>query len=475
MQSRLAIPLVPLLAFALAAVAPPSDHPAAAAAPPNVVVVLVDDARVDDMSSLPQTASQIGDQGATFDNAYSPFPLCCPARATMLTGQYAHNHGVLDNKAPLGGFATFDARRTLATWLAPDYTTGFIGKYLNEYKVSNGRPPGWDRWMVPVGSVYDYRKTTWSINGQRQTYPGYRTDTMGTLASQFIATHADEAQPFFLFTSIVAPHAGTPVESDDPTNFPTPNVSNTYRNVLGKVSNTNPAFNEADVSDKPLRPAPLTAREIDALREVNGQRRESLLSADDVVRDIMNALRSAGELSNTYVVFVSDNGYMLGDHRIRGGKIFPYEVTAAVPMMIRGPDIPAGSTVGQTVGLHDLAPTLLAMTDHTGANGSFPLDGVDLLPLIDSPGSRAARPVVIEAGPATATSSTYRFHGVVAQLDGTRWKYVERSTGKRELYDLTNDPAELTNRAGRSGYAQIQARLRSLLLAYQWCGGVNCR
>jgi N-acetylglucosamine-6-sulfatase len=477
---RLAVSLAPILALALISVTTPDRLVAADEPTPNVVVIVVDDARVDDMSSLPGIASSIGDAGARFTNAYSPFPLCCPARATMLTGQYAHNHGVLDNVPPLGGFQAFDDDETLATWLTPDYTTGFIGKYLNGYGPPY-RPPGWDHWMVPAGGMYDYRGTGWSIDGVRRTYAGYRTDTMGTLASDFIGTHADDAQPFFLVTSIVAPHAGTPVESDDPnvvhhtSTFPTPNVSNTYRNQLGKVANTDPSFNEADVSDKPLRPAPLAAWEVDAIKEVNGQRREALLSAQDVTRTIIDALRTQGELADTYVVFVSDNGYMLGDHRIRGGKVFPYEVAASVPLLIRGPGIPAGSVVDQTVGLHDLAPTVLAMTEHTGANGDFVLDGVDILPMIGNPSLRVGRTVVLEAGPESSTSSTYRFHGVVVQLGDDRWKYVERSTGKKELYNLSDDSAELTNLAGRAAFAQVQGQLRTLMLQHRWCDGAACR
>jgi N-acetylglucosamine-6-sulfatase len=449
--------------------------------PPNVVLILVDDARLDDLASLPQIRSLVGDAGATYANAYSPFPLCCPARATILTGQYAHNHGVLENKAPLGGFAAFDDSDTLATWLTSDYTTGFIGKYLNEYKLPY-RPPGWDHWMIPAGSVYDYRNPTWNLDGARKTYPGYRTDAMGTIARGFIETHADDAEPFMLFTSIVAPHAGTPGEPDDPSvvygtsKFPTPNVSDTYRNAFGKVPNLDPSFNEADVSDKPLKPAPLATWEIDALAEVNGQRREALLSAQDAVRQIVEALQSTGELDNTYVIFASDNGYMMGDHRIRGGKVFPYEVTTHVPLLIRGPGIPAGSVVNQGVGLHDLAPTVLAMTDHTGSNGEFPLDGLDILPMIGNPGLAADRPLLIEAGPATSTSTAYRFHGIVATIDGVRWKYVERNTGKKELYNLTADPAELTNLAApRASTAPVLGPLSSMLLARRWCAGAACR
>jgi N-acetylglucosamine-6-sulfatase len=172
---------------------------------------------------------------------------------------------------------------------------------------------------------------------------------------------------------------------------------------------------------------------------------------------------------------VSDNGFILGDHRIRGGKVFPYEVSARVPLLIRGPGVPTGSVVNQTVGLQDLAPTILAMTDHTGANGRFPIDGVNILPMIGDPNLRANRPQVLEAGPKTPTTTAYRFHGVVAKVDGVRWKYIERDGGEKELYNLGSDPAELTNVAGQSAFASVQSKLRTILLAYEWCAGAACR
>ena len=131
----------------------PGEAPRAAGGPPNVVVVLVDDARLGDMSTLPTVRSLIGGAGATFTNAVAPYPLCCPARATLLTGQYAHNHGVLGNGDqwnPLGGFSAFKDARTLATWLDADYATGWMGKYLNGYS-GTYVPPGWDAWKAPSG------------------------------------------------------------------------------------------------------------------------------------------------------------------------------------------------------------------------------------------------------------------------------------------------------------------------------------
>ena len=487
-QHKTAVIGVALISLLLASPAAHTSQPrlvtAAAEQRPNVVLILVDDARRDDLSTLPRIRDLIGAPGATFRNAYSPFPLCCPARATLLTGQYAHNHGVLDNAAPLGGFTKFADTQTLPTWLTPDYSTALIGKYLNEYSPPY-IPPGWDHWMVPE-AVYNYRATRWSIDGVGQTFAGYQTNTVTKLATNFIDTHADGPQPFFLYTSIVAPHAGEPAEADDPnivyqtTKFPTPNVQRAYRDAFRGLANRNPAFNEADVSDKPLRPAPLARWEIAALTEVNAQRRESLLSAQDAVVAVIRSLRTAGVLNNTYVFFTSDNGYTLGEHRIRGGKVFPYEVATHVPLLLRGPGIPAGSVVKQTVGLQDFAPTVLALTGETA--GTWPFDGVNTMPMITHPTRRQGRPIVLEAGPESATCSItnhgycpFRWHGVVVLLDGVRWKYVVRGTGFEELYNLTDDPHELLNLAGSKGSARAQTQMRRLLGQYQWCAASACR
>ena len=450
--------------------------PTADAARPNVVLILVDDARYDDLTTLPAVKRLIGDQGATFTNFNAPFPLCCPARSTLLTGQYAHNHGVLDNKAPLGGFTKFDDEHTLATWLTPEYTTGLIGKYLNEYKAPY-QPPGWDEWMVPR-ATYNYLGRRWAINIgagiETRSYRGYQTDTIGMLAKRFIVRNSATDRPFFLFTSIVAPHAGNPAEHDDP-RFPTPNVAKRHRDAFAGMKNTDPSFNEADVSDKPLRPSRLTAAEIAGLTEVNAQRRESLLSAQSALKKIVNTLRSTDELNNSYVVFMSDNGYLLGDHRIRGGKVFPYEVATTVPFMMRGPGIIPGTVVRQPTGQQDFAPTVLAMADARAAASGFPIDGINLMPLMSDPDRRADRPIVIEAGPKSPKASDYRFHGIKAKLGAKVWKYVVRSNGKKELYDLTDDPHELTNVANTRSYRDTQAEMAGLLDDYQWCAAQQCR
>src|SRR3712207_6676183 len=152
------------------------------------------------MAAVSDLTQRIGAEGATFTNFYSSFPLCCPARATLLSGQYPHNHGVLSNFQPTGGWAEFHDKSTLATWVTPTYRTGLIGKYFNEYRVPY-IPPGWDEWMVPK-AMYSYTGSQWFIdNGMgssTKSVTGYQTDTIGTLASDFISRNAPAEEPFFL-------------------------------------------------------------------------------------------------------------------------------------------------------------------------------------------------------------------------------------------------------------------------------------
>jgi N-acetylglucosamine-6-sulfatase len=440
---------------------------------PNIVLALIDDGRYDDLSTMPQVRRLIGDAGVSFSHFYAPFPLCCPARATLLTGQYPHNHGVLSNVAPTGGFPEFDDDSTLATWLDPTYRTGLIGKYFNGYAPPY-EPPGWDEWVVPKG-MYDYAGSSWYIDkghgGSYQSIPGYRTDTMGALAADFIARNAPSSEPFFLYTSIVAPHAGSPTDPDDITGYPTPYVKPVYRDVFEGLANSDPSFNEADISDKPLKPSLLTSAEITGLTEENSQRRESELSVDDSVVRIMEALNTSGELANTYVMFMSDNGLLLGEHRLRGGKVVPYEVANHVPFMVRGPGIRAGMTIADLTGQVDFAPTVLAM-----AQLAIPtsVDGFSLLSKLRDPRTVLnRRGVVIEATDVKSSADPlpWLYHGVVSG----QWKYVERASGAKELYDLVADPYELSNLAGKQAYAQTQSGLAQLLTAVRWCQGVQCR
>lgn len=447
---------------------------------PNVVVILIDDARIDDISTMP-VAQSIANAGATFVNGFSAFPLCCPARASLLTGQYSNNHGVQSNKSPTGGFWKFQDAQTLATWLNPNYVTAWTGKYFNQYGTNRSGtyiPPGWNEWFVPDGSVWNYAATRWNSNGVLKAFPGqYQADTEADFTVSFVNKYAHSAEPFFLVASYLAPHTGNPFEPDDPnlvyhvSTFPTPYVAPRHQNVFADLPLTfNPAFNE-DTSDKPSRPTPLASWEISALTEVNQQRRESLLAVEEGIQRMMTALQENGVLDNTFIIFLSDNGYTLGEYRIRSGKVVPYDIAVKVPLFIQGPGIPAGTTVRQSVGIHDLAPTILAMTQNDGAQGSFIMDGINLLPMISDPYYSANRPIVIEGAPPNGElTPDWLFQGVITPA----WKFVTRSSGALELYDRVNDPWELQNQAKNAAYAQPLAQMKLLKERLQFCQGSAC-
>jgi N-acetylglucosamine-6-sulfatase len=470
----------------------------AAASRPSFVIVLLDDMRADDLTAMPRTRRLIAAKGATFANAYAPFPLCCPARATLLTGQYAHNHHVYSNYAPHGGVEAFNPRHTIATWLkGRRYATGYIGKYLNGYGQDTPKtyvPPGWTTWQGLASGVHNYRSFALNVNGRLRDYTGvYQTHVLGRQAASFIRRLG--TRPYLLVTALVAPHSGTPIENDDPTgplgcfytglcDNATPAVSPAYADTsTGQPLPTSPAYDEADVSDKPahiraLPPFPPEFTEVH--QELYEQRLESLRSADDQVDLIVQALAEMGRLRNTYIVVTSDNGYLLGEHRIPFGKVHPYEPTAHVPLLMRGPGITAGSRVSQLVGLHDLAPTVLRATGTFGAQDR-PLDGRSLLPLIGHPQTAAARDLLLEAGPPTdgaddssvsrATPAARPYRGI---RTNTGWKYVEYDTGETEMYHLRTDPDELTNLADNPTYTTRRTALDQALTGLATCTGPSC-
>ena len=462
---------------------------------PNVVVFLVDDATVEDVEHMPNVASLLADRGTTFTRTYSPFPVCCPARATILTGLYPHNHGVLDNVAPLGGFSKFRDGETVATYLDGDYATAMIGKYLNDYDDVRYVPPGWDLFAAATdATAYNYVNQTMNINGELVSFRDtYTTNLYGRQARAFV----DDSAPtsFLVYLAWVAPHKGTPHESaTDPTASPfvAPEYQDTY---TGPLRPEDASYNEADVSDKPadVRLLPrLTSAQIRVQQEKLAQRRESLRSVDDEVARVIRSVRRAGELHDTYFIFTSDNGQMQGQHRVPFGKSVVYEPSSRVPLVIRGPGFPAGSSYDGVTGLQDLTPTILDVTDQPVARAGRLFDGVSLLRLVNG-SLETRRPQLIERAIRASLSDVQIAEGhepSAARADQLRdgawlsralvtagnWKYVHYvQTGEIEMYDLDADPDELHNLAGNPRYTERQGRLARLLEKYQSCHGLGCR
>jgi N-acetylglucosamine-6-sulfatase len=449
----------------------PFTAPSAETARPNVVVIMTDDQTVESLRVMGNVKRLLANRGATFANSFVGFALCCPSRATFLTGQYGHNNGVLGNTLPDGGYAKLDHSNTLAVWLhEAGYNTIHVGKYLNGY----GRvdpteiPPGWTEWRGSVDpSTYRFYGYTLNENGTLVTYDRvYQADLYARKATNIIRRRAPQAAPFFLWVAFLAPHSGGPREPDDPKGIGTPVPAPRHRNDFATERLPRPpSFNEADVSDKPIgirRRPRLGPDRIRAIRENYQQRLESLLAVDEAVARIVAALRETGELSNTLIVFTSDNGFFHGEHRVPNGKVLLYEPSIRVPLIMRGPGIPAGLRLTQHVGNVDLAPTIV---DATGATARRTMDGRSLLPLFSDPTLRLRRDLLVERMPGD---------GNFAAIRTPRYLYAEYWNGERELYDLALDRHELESRHDRPAYAAIQADLALRLARLRTCAGETC-
>ena len=475
-KPRLSIAFVLLAVGAVSAGAVGAPTAASAPKQPNIIVIMTDDQTVESMRVMKNVRHLLTDRGATFDSSYVSFSLCCPSRATFLTGQYAHNHRVLSNVPPFGGYGRLRGRNTLPVWLEQaGYQTALVGKYLNGYGDRKPReiPPGWTEWYGAVNhSAYRYYGYVMNENGKLVKYGNgpmaYQTDVYGRKAAQVIRRLAPEKAPFFMWVTFLAPHIGGP-----PTRGRPPLTSLPARRYLGRFESTAlptpPSFNEADVSDKPAqvrgRPA-LTAKKISDITERYQLGLESLLSVDDAVARIMDTLRQSGELDNTLVVFTSDNGFLQGEHRIPIGKIWPYEPSARVPLIMRGPGIPAGLHLRQTVANIDLAPTI---ADFAGVRPGLTEDGMSLKPLFADPGVFWGRDLLHE-GPLND-----QLQMKFSVIRTPRWVYTKRIAGGDELYDLQRDPDELTNLRSDPDSAGVRQSLESRLTALSACRGITCR
>ena len=353
MKRRLGLAIAASLALAAGIAVGAQHHGStaqAAAAPqrPNVLVLETDDQTLAEMAVLPNVRRLIGDQGVTFDNNFDSFSLCCPSRATFLTGQYSHNNNVRGNAPPQGGYQALDKSNTLAVWLQRGgYYTVHLGKFLNGYGRQNPTeiPPGWSEWHGSVDpTTYRYYNYTLNEGGTLHTFCAtpqpscYQTDVYRDKANEIIKRRATQG-PFFLWVAFLGDHSGTPREPDDPPQLGTPVPAPRHHDALkGTPLPKPPSFNEADVSDKPqvIRRRPLlNARRIAAIQENWQQRRETLMSVDEAISSIVETLRQTGELDNTLILFTSDNGFFHGEHRVANGKVLWYEPSIHLPLLMR--------------------------------------------------------------------------------------------------------------------------------------------
>jgi N-acetylglucosamine-6-sulfatase len=429
---------------------------AAAQAPkrPNIVFVLSDDQRWDTLGSMPNVQKELVAHGVTFTNSFVPTSLCCPSRASILTGKYAHSTGVYLNIGAHGGFRAFHDSNTIATVLhKAGYTTGLFGKYLNRYGVAakdaHYVPPGWDDWHVFLSKTkyYDYQlDENRHVRSYGHDAHDYSTDVLAQKAVSFVQ-HAKG--PFFMELTPFGPHEpATP-----PLRYARAFASSTWSKP--------PSFNAADVMTKPayIRRLP----DLDAKRLVQADqfRRNQLASAlavDDAVGELVKALKAKHQLENTMIVYASDNGVSWGEHHlVAARKLVPYEESIRVPLVVRYDPLTHGRPrQDRRLALNiDYAPTFAALAG-SRMKGA---EGRNLLPVVAGMQPAWRHNFLIEHlhGPPQTDVPTYC--GVRTE----RYKYVLYQTREEELYDLKLDPFELKNEAADPALAAVKDRLRTRL------------
>jgi arylsulfatase A-like enzyme len=443
--------------------------------------------RRDDLEHMPHVRHLLVEEGATFSAFFVNVSLCCPSRATLLRGQYSHNTGVLSNERQGGGFdkafRTGIEKATVATALqAAGYVTGYFGKYLNGYPGVAGSfyvPPGWSTWSVPVAGNAARGFGYTLLEPLEAPYQDFRiprlygsvaadyaTDVFFGKAREFIDAAASTRTPFFAFVAPFAPHLPA---------TPAPRHADLLPDL--RLSR-GPSFAEADVSDKPRfinRLRPLRPGVAERLEQIHRRRVLSLQAVDEGVASLVTRLEELGQLESTYIVFTSDNGFHLGEHRMGWGKQSAYEEDIGVPLVIRGPGVPEGLTVDQLTVNTDLAPTVAEIA---GTDLAYDPDGRSLLPLLSGGATPDTwRQAVLLDLWRRASRDDRDGKTVIPPFHGVRTLrhlYVEYSTGERELYDLALDPHELDNSIGSAAPTLVE-HLADRIRMLHGCRGQSCR
>jgi N-acetylglucosamine-6-sulfatase len=427
---------------------------------PNIIIILTDDQPYASLEHMPIVQKELVQNGITFDNAYATTPLCCPSRASILTGLYAHNHGVKTNRYPNGGAQLFKDESTLAAWLNDaGYQTALMGKYLNDYdSLDSGKyvPPGWDEWnaFVKIDPDKDYYfGYTLNENGNIIQYghdqKDFSNDVLNDKAIDFI--HANNDKPFFLMLNFYSPHQ---------TFLFAERHKNLFKEYTDEFQPYNPPnYFEEDLSDKPAWLISHEQPEPSRAEGIYQRILRSLASVDESVGNVVRALEEEGIRDNTLIIFMSDNGYALGDHGLIG-KACPYEACLHVPFVVSYPDKISASRVDSNMVLNiDIAPTL---TDLVGAPSISEFDGQSFLPLLDDPTFNWRDGFLFEQYQDDGDGEEQSMTSLVPPFFGfqtSKWKYVEYETGEKELYDLQADPYELNNLSDQPGYEDVMTNL----------------
>lgn len=413
---------------------------------PNILIIMTDDQGHDTLTSqfMPFTKAMIADQGVTFTRGYISTAICCPSRASFLTGKYARNHGVHGNNDPLAEGSFVEGLKRAG------YFTGMIGKYLNSWP--GGARPEFDFWTC---WLHGYNNPLMNVFGEEQSVPGYLTYIMRDYALDFL-DRVPDSNPFFLLYAPHAPHRPA---------TPAPRDQELYSDVEPWRP---PNFNPLSMDGKPdwMRALPqLSQSDVSGIDEFRLKQLRSLKSVDESVRDILIKLEAQGKLDNTLIVFYSDNGYFWGEHRLTG-KDHVYDEASRVPFALRYPAmVPTPRTENGLVGVIDLAPTICEVAGVPIPEG---VDGRSLVPLLRRSGEWRDS-MLLEGWPdanddeATGFIPDEVLSPHYKALRTSRYLYVETDHDKAELYDMDADPYQLNNLANDPSSKKLLRKLRKRL------------
>lgn len=451
------------------------------AARPNIVFVLTDDLSRNLVQYMPQV-QRLQKDGTTFSDYFVTDSLCCPSRSSILTGDYPHNTGVFTNNGDDGGYAAFNRNGDEKKCYAPalqkaGYRTGFMGKYLNGYEptadASTGKPyvpPGWDEWDV-AGNGYPEFNYDLNENGKAVHYghvpKDYLTDVVAGKARSFIDSAAADHKPFMLELATFAPHGPSTPAPRDAHSFPDLKAPRTA--AYDTPSTPTPKWQSGLT--------PLSTKDQRSIDQKFAKRVRSVQAVDDMIASVRAELSAKGLADDTYIVFSSDNGFHMGEHRLRPGKQTAYDTDIRVPLVVAGPKVPAGHDVSELAGNTDLSPTF---QDLAGVGAPSTADGRSLAPLLH--GGRASdwrQAVLIEHhhpasknGDPDAAPDNSGNPPTYEAIRTANALWVEYADGEREYYDTATDPDELHNQAASLSATQ-RTSLHATLTALQHCAGAS--
>lgn len=499
--------ILALLVLSPAALADGGDRP-------DIIFLLLDDMNADMLEHLDRIESEIADEGTTFENFFISTPVCCPSRSNFLLGEFSHDHGVWEVKnSPVGGWHTFrrlgHEENVFAKPMKEDfgYHTALMGKFFNWYPndgdpdnpmtgygwKNNDVPPYWYSWRgMRSGTMFSYYGTDFNECDNCVAGPTgatvvdtpatgidkvYSTDYLRDEAVEFIEASYNDGKSIFLWIAPVAPHKQssntTPVPPDRyATSFPSetwpdkPNLFEDDRTDKASWLTSLPELNET--TTRPLMDEYFR----DALRSLEAV--EDLLFGDGTHDGVLDALEDDGRLDNTYIFIASDNGYHYGEHHLPDGKRTFFEEDVRVPLLVRGPGVPAGRTLPHLVGNVDLARTFIEIA---GGNAPLAMDGRSLLPLLREaapPTDRWRQVTLLERQESPGTPGPEDSYAV-RTADYKYIRYPDDPGPQEQLYDLDSDPYELESLHADSGQATRKAALEDALDELKPCDGAGCR